>query len=381
MAARGRRAPDGVRVGGGRHGGKCRFSRADCGNRCHSCVSGGILAGAGAALERQGRPAGVYQGTNFTEVAAAQTLGEFLDAIGKTITQVRATDPPRRMEAIANQIAAAAPTLVSLQELAQWSTRPFDQAAQTCGPVATEFDMRQALANALAGLRAAFTVAYEAIEVQIPPTPGLLVNGQFLCVAMTNHVAILARTDLGSEFSWSNPQSGQYDAKIFFNSPEGPFPSPRAWVSVDALFHNKNFRFIGTHLESDDPSVRLAQGVELRAGPANTTMPVIIAMDSNAQAAPPPQDPTYVDFITAGYSDVWSEIFPSRPGFTCCQAQFVNNFTSELSRRIDLILVLGTVGAQNAALFGGDQASKTPDGLWPSDHAGVAAQLIVERTE
>src|SRR5262252_4520430 len=218
VAARGRRAPDGVRVGGGRHGGKCRFSRADCGNRCHSCVSGGILAGAGAALERQGRPAGVYQGTNFTEVAAAQTLGEFLDAIGKTITQVRATDPPRRMEAIANQIAAAAPTLVSLQELAQWSTRPFDQAAQTCGPVATEFDMRQALANALAGLRAAFTVAYEAIEVQIPPTPGLLVNGQFLCVAMTNHVAILARTDLGSEFSWSNPQSGQYDAKIFFNS-------------------------------------------------------------------------------------------------------------------------------------------------------------------
>ena len=308
-------------------------------------------------------------------------MGEFLDAIGKTITQVRATDPPRRMEAIANQIAAAAPTLVSLQELAQWSTRPFDQAAQTCGPVATEFDMRQALANALACLRAAFTVAYEAIEVQIPPTPGLLVNGQFLCVAMTNHVAILARTDLGSEFSWSNPQSGQYDAKIFFNSPEGPFPSPRAWVSVDALFHNKNFRFIGTHLESDDPSVRLAQGVELRAGPANTTMPVIIAMDSNAQAAPPPQDPTYVDFITAGYSDVWSEIFPSRPGFTCCQAQFVNNFTSELSRRIDLILVLGTVGAQNAALFGGDQASKTPDGLWPSDHAGVAAQLIVERTE
>jgi hypothetical protein len=307
----------------------------------------------------------VYQGTDFDEVAAARTLQEFLLAVGATITQVRATDPPSRMEAVAEQIAAAAPTLVSLQELAQWSSGPFDQATQTCGPVTTEFDMRQDLTNALAGLHAAYTLAYEAIEAQIPPTPGLLVNGQFLCVAMTNYVAVLARTDLGSEFSRSNPQSGQYNAKVYFNCPEGPFcpegrfPSPRAWVSVDAVFHGKPFRFIGTHLESDDANVRRAQAAELREGPANTPLPVIIAMDSNAQAAPPPRDQTYTDFIMAGYSDVWSEIFPAVPGYTCCQAQLVNNIASQLSRRIDLILTLGNVGAQNIALFGADQASRT----------------------
>src|SRR5215831_11007972 len=316
------------------------------------------------------------RGTDFNEVVAAQTLTEFLLAVGETITQVRATDLPSRMQAVAQQ-----PTLVSLQELDQWSTGPFDQTTQTCGAVTTEFDMAQELTNALAAGGAAYTIAYEAIQVHIPPIPGLFANGQFLCVEVTNHVAILARTDLNSQFSWTNPQSGQYSAKVFFNSPQGPFPSPRAWVSVDVLFHGKPFRFIGTHLESDDAAVRRLQGGELRAGPANTPLPVIIAMDSNARAAPPPQDPTYVDFLTAGYSDVWSEIFPSRPGFTCCQAELVNNVASQLSRRIDLILTLGNVRAQRAALFGAEQASKTPDGLWPSDHAGVGAQLVIEAAE
>jgi hypothetical protein len=38
---------------------------------------------------------------------------------------------------------------------------------------------------------------------------------------------------------------------------------------------------------------------------------------------------------------------------------------------------LGAVQGQNIALFGATQASKTQDGLWPSDHAGVASQLVI----
>jgi exonuclease III len=100
---------------------------------------------------------------------------------------------------------------------------------------------------------------------------------------------------------------------------------------------------------------------------------VVIAMDSNAQAAPPPQDPTYKDFIAAGYVDAWAKIFPSTPGFTCCQPALLKNRVSRLSHRIDLILTSGKVGAQSIALFGATATSKTPRGLWPSDHAGVAA--------
>jgi len=143
----------------------------------------------------------------------------------------------------------------------------------------------------------------------------------------------------------------------------------QAWEGVPVHWHASG---VG------GPEIREAQGGELRAGPANTSLPVILAMDSNAPAFPLPQDPTYPDFIAARYNDAWTEIFPLVPGFTCCLAQFDNNPVSDLYQRIDLILTRGNIEAQNIALFGADPATKTPGGLWPSDHAGVAAQLVVE---
>ena len=43
----------------------------------------------------------------------------------------------------------------------------------------------------------------------------------------------------------------------------------------------------------------------------------------------------------------------------------------------DLILTHGEVKAQRAAVFGATVSDMTPDGLWPSDHAGVAVQLVL----
>jgi hypothetical protein len=268
----------------------------------------------------------VDEGTDFLEVQQATNLTQFLVAVGQTITQVRATNPPARMQAVAKQIIDAAPTLVSLQELDQWSSGSFDPVTGQCGQMTLEFDMLQELMDALAAQGAHYKVAVQAQQYAFPPTPGLILPGTFLCVQVANHVAILARTDLGSsQFQWHNPQSGQYVIRLFFPTPVGTLPLPRAWVSADAEFHGRAFRFIGTHLEQVVPQIRELQGEELRAGPANTSMPVILAMDSNAQAFPLPQDPTYMDFIARGYNDVWSELFPLKAGLTCCQAQLVDN--------------------------------------------------------
>jgi len=318
------------------------------------------------------------EGTDFLEVQTATDPQQFLIAVGQTIVQVRATNPPARMKALAKQIIAASPALVSIQEVDQWSTGQLDLATFTCGATTQEFDMLRELQDALAGLGAHYAIAKQEQQYAFPPIPGLILPGTFLCVQVVNNVAILARTDLdASKFSWSNPQSGQYSSALIFPTPVGLLPLPRAWVSVDATSHGRNFRFIGTHLESVDPVIRQQQGTELRIGPANTTLPVVIAMDSNAQAAPAPPDTTYLDFRAAGYTDVWSHLFPSTMGFTCCQAQLDNNPISQLYQRIDLILTLGKVQGQNIQLFGATQASKTPDGLWPSDHAGVASQLLI----
>jgi hypothetical protein len=314
------------------------------------------------------------EGSDFTQLAQAKTLLQFLIAVGQTITQVRATDPPSRMQALAKQIVAAGATLVSLQELDRWYSGPFDPATLTCGPTALEFDMLHDLLNALGS---SYQLVYQALQYQLPPVPGVIQsNGTVLCVEMRNYIAILERTgSASSQLQLTNVQSAQYVHRTFFNTPKGPFPVPHAWISVDATFNSETFRLIGTHLDSNDANVRRLQGGELRAGPANTSLPVVIAMDSNAQAAPPPQDPTYKDFIAAGYVDAWAKIFPNTPGFTCCQPALLNNRVSRLSHRVDLILTSGNVGAQSIALFGATAASKTPQGLWPSDHAGVAALI------
>jgi hypothetical protein len=318
------------------------------------------------------------EGTDYLEVEQASTTTQFLIAVGQTITQVRATKPPERMQALAAQIAGAAPMLVSLQEMDKWYTGSFDPTTGACGPTTLEFDMLQDLLSALAVQGAHYNVAAQVQELAFPPTPGLILPGTFLCVAVADNNVILARTDLDpSKFQWNNPQSGSYNSKILLPTPIGVVPIPRAWVSVDAVFHKHAFRFIDTHLETASVAIRQSQAGELRAGPADTPLPVIVAMDSNAQAFPFPQDPTYVDFLNAGYNDAWSQVFPADPGLTCCQAELDNNPVSQLSQRIDLILMLGNVSAQNIALFGADPSTLTPNGLWPSDHAGVAAQVIV----
>ena len=48
----------------------------------------------------------IAQGTNLRELATAQSQEAFLVAVGQTITKVRATNPPKRMEALAKQILA-----------------------------------------------------------------------------------------------------------------------------------------------------------------------------------------------------------------------------------------------------------------------------------
>ncbi len=295
----------------------------------------------------------VDEGTDYLEVTAARSPTEFLIAVGQTITQVRATKPPQRMQAVADQI--------------------------TCGPVALEFDMLQELTNALAAKGAAYEVAAQVRQFAFPPVPGLIPPGTFQCVQVINHNVILARSDLDpTKFKWGNAQSGLFASALIFNTPLGPFPASRAWLSVDAEFNGRAFRFIGTHLESADPNIQRSQAAELRAVPANTSLPVVAAMDSNAQAAPPPQNTTYLDFIAAGWVDAWTKTNRNVLGLTCCQAQLDNNPVSQLYQRVDLILTLGNIVPQNIALFGIAQDSKTADGLWPSDHAGVAAQLLVQ---
>jgi hypothetical protein len=321
----------------------------------------------------------VNEGTDFQQVVGATSLSQFLLGVGQILTQVQGTNPPERMQAVARQILEAQPELLSLQELDQWYTGTFDPITGTCGTMTLQYDMLQELLNDLAEQGGHYQIAVQVTQYAFPPTPGLIPPSNYICVSENDYNVILARTDLPSWiFRWSNPQTGQFINEVVLSTPIGPVPLPRSWASVDAEFFGHPFLFIDTHLESFDATIRELQGGELRAGPANSFLPVVIAMDSNAQAFPLPQDPTYTDFISAGYNDGWSTLYPKRAGLTCCQDEADNNPVSELYQRIDLVLTHGSVGAWGAALIGTDARSRLPDGLWPSDHAALVAGVVVE---
>jgi len=320
----------------------------------------------------------VNEGTDFLQVVGATTELQFLVGVGQILTQVQGTNPPERMQAVARQILAAQPELLSLQEVDQWYSGTFDPITDTCGTMTLQYDMLEELLSALAAQGGHYEAAVQVTQNAFPPTPGLIPPATYVCVALNDYNVILVRTDLPSWiFRWRNPQSGQFVSELVLPTPLGPVPYPRAWASVDAQFFGHPFHYINTHLESFDANIRELQGDELRAGPANTSLPVIIAMDSNAQAFPLPENPTYSDFISAGYNDVWSEIFPRRAGLTCCQDEADNNPVSQLYQRIDLVLTQGRVIPWGVSLIGADARSRLPDGLWPSDHAALEAGLVV----
>jgi hypothetical protein len=168
-----------------------------------------------------------------------------------------------------------------------------------------------------------------------------------------------------------------------------PFPIPipiwRGWASVDARVEGLTLRFVATHLEpgEDHPDIQEAQGNELIAILDGEELPHIAVGDFNS-AADGSTTPTFGNFIGAGFEDAWGK---RGEGHTCCQEGDLLNHQAILDRRFDLILMRGDFGleepgvrgAVHATIFGNKVGDKTASGLWPSDHAGVAANIMLLR--
>ena len=144
---------------------------------------------------------------------------------------------------------------------------------------------------------------------------------------------------------------------------------------MDAKIRGQTFRFVTTHLDSLSPVVRLLQAGELLSGPAATELPVVLVGDFNS--APDGLDPTYSLFVGSGFTDAWATSHPAEAGFTCCQSPSLLNPLSLLSSRIDFVLSRGIRDLHDAETLGEEPEDRTTSGLWPSDHAGVAATLHI----
>lgn len=319
----------------------------------------------------------VYVGTGYAGMTSPD-LALFLQAATNLVLDVRASDPAGRAQAVARQIVATSPHLVSLQEVFTLSTGPTKEG------LTLEFDYLQLLLQALSDQGAQYTpvVSLTTWDATVPSSLGLYVRN-------TWGVVILARSDLKPEhLSFTNVQAAAWPTALTLPVPiralDGHadlcpvplspsngacvMPMPRGWVSADVTYRDTQFRFIGAHLDNY-PILEIYQALYLLNGPANTALPVGVAADLNADCSnsSDPTYPTCVHFSDAGFTDAWTVANPFDPGYS--------KVVPNLTKRSDYVMVRDVFTVQTAALVGEEPGDRTATGLYPSDHAGVVVKF------
>jgi endonuclease/exonuclease/phosphatase family metal-dependent hydrolase len=320
----------------------------------------------------------VYHGVN-NEIFAVPTATGFADLLVKVAAVYNgyfARKFHERAAVMAAEIDRTRPDLIGLQEAVLVRTQaPPDGPATPATTVA--LDYVQILLDALAarGLRYEVVVQSIGLDAELPSALGFDVRH-------TDREVILVRADRDKpRLKLSNAQAGNFVTNCTLpGSVTGPISIRRGWAAVDAKVRGKSFRFITTHLDGDclpfTSAIQQAQAAELLAGPAATQLPVVLVGDLNS-----PGDGsgvTYNAVTAAGFADAAVLGGVGLP--TCCQAGDLLNATSMADTRIDFVLFRGDFEVRDAAVVGfHPRRSRTPSGLWASDHAGVVATLRFSR--
>jgi endonuclease/exonuclease/phosphatase family metal-dependent hydrolase len=169
-------------------------------------------------------------------------------------------------------------------------------------------------------------------------------------------------------------QTGHFANLLSVPTPVGPVIATRGWASVDLATAAGTVRVVDTHLEALSGSYAAEQAQELvtGAGPADTTLPVIVAGDLNSGPG------TTVDaynVIAGALTDAWPVAKPNDPGLTwALHGEDFNSYQTAPDRRIDVVLERGLQPLTDMLVGTSDL---TPSGLYPSDHAGVVARLAI----
>lgn len=390
-----------------------------------SAWAGGNGANKGRVEQLRVMTRNLYIGADILGVNEPRPCGA-LQAVHELFEEIIASNPTERMEAIADEIMQKQPQVVALQEVYRISIQVpsnsyvFDPNIPgftfanyevnpdftiTFIPDAEEvvFYYLDLLLDALAARGLQYDVVWDAMAEESDfefPSWNLVPDPELGClpadgalptdVRAEDHDVILVRSDVGVE----NGTMAQYSTLLPLTIPTGAGPdvkviSVRGYGAAELTYEGRTYRFVNTHLEVDEQrenspinQIQAAQAQELIQVLAYEELPVVVAGDFNS--SPDPEDFTmsYKLMVGAGYTDIWTQ-FGGRPDDTCCQAADLMNFKSTLSKRIDLILVRPSTDTQFLPspvwLTGDRQSDKTASGLWPSDHAGVAAMLKLKQ--
>lgn len=304
---------------------------------------------------------------------------KLVEAVTITYYELLASLPEVRMAGIAERIVSRKPDLVALQEVSLLRKQsPGDIVSGNPDQLpATEIvaDFLQILLDELAAQGAHYAVVATIDEMDVEMPMLNLLTGEYDDVRLTDREVILARTDLPpGHLRVSNPQSGNFENHIVI--PSIGLPVLRGWCSVDVFVRGRKFRYINTHLEEEtQPGLQWLQALELLQGPANTSLPVILAGDLNSDGNRANGTLTYDTLLDEGFSDPWTSLHPLDPGLTWGHDPLLLDPTWPLIWRIDLVLSRGNKFLPRGATVVDDPLVRALPPYWPSDHAGVAVKF------
>ncbi|MCW9029959.1 MAG: endonuclease/exonuclease/phosphatase family protein [Gammaproteobacteria bacterium] len=338
----------------------------------------------------------LYVGADLMHVVTAGSPEQVPVAVAQTLAMIKQTNFIERAESIADQIKEEKPDLIGLQEVSlirlQSPSDYFIGNPQNAQDVL--YDYLDILLAALERRDLHYTIVSTVnnADVEVPAVTGLDANGapQFIDVRLSDRDVILARKGIKT----SNPASANYQVNLLLPIAGGTIPFTRGYTAVDAKVQGITYRVVNTHLEVKGEgivtAVQAMQAQELIGLLENETHPVVLLGDFNSSPADPIDPvsgivPPYKQLGWAGYLDAWLQIDggdeADKPGYTCCQAEDLKNALSQMNERIDYIFYRSDTTALahktdiTMDILGEEVKDKSPSGLWPSDHAGLYAEL------
>jgi Endonuclease/Exonuclease/phosphatase family. len=363
----------------------------------------------------------LYLGADLTPALEASGVGGAVDAAAKIESQVHATKfPTVRAALLAKEIQKQKPDVVGLQEAAWWRTGPYDLGAVTSGPKATQTDPQggdflsdllgqlnkggkkgkkgSASAAKKKGGSATYRIAVQKTEFdfELPVNNGS--GGIGVCPSqchnerLTMRDAILVRKGVKTSHATSGTFNTLLRVKVggVLN-----VNVTRGWAAVDVKLHGRKVHVVDSHLEAFDSNptntgsdgitypkggIREAQAKQLvgPGGPASSSkLPTLLIGDFNSDVPAhgdqaPGDTLAYQALLNGGFSE--RALTP--PPFGCCiqDPNLTDPSTAGITHRVDHIMS----NSKKIKFKKGALTTTYANGLWSSDHFGLASQLLIK---
>lgn len=386
------------------------------------------VAGTASAAELDVMMQNQYLGTDLTPIITAETLEEANLRIVEALETAAANLPTERLGRLSKLILDRSPHVVALNEAFVFSCE--DILPPSPGAGCDNQRIKGAFVDFLATTEANLDGRYVLMtHVQNFGIKDLtfVIDNVPVKITVKDRDAIFVRSDLAASAaavplgaSGACRPSLEGEGCNYFPVPFtiptllGELAIERGFVAVDLVKDNQPYRVFATHLEvrelipgaAESRALQRAQALQL-VETAKTLADMgfelpgtkrLIVGDINSgpedpkdliEVAPGLSLPAPYWIFTGpkyGYFDTWT----FRPGtskgkggplvgYSCCQDEDLANHKSDLYERIDMIFSQAEPkNVKDARLLGESVADKTVPqglGLWPSDHASVAAKI------